>query len=270
MQGLLLSVLDDWSAELGVGVALIVALLIVTVALGAALIVLAVLRLIIFWNYWIARRPATSGITGGHAAEDMLLRLGIGDVKVEKEGFFRALFYNNHYNPSKKTIYLRRTTFFGTNVTSIAIAAQEVSLVLQDRENSAKFRGRWRLQQLAVFGPAVFLPILLIGLILDFAVGFTGIPMLIASVIAFAFFLCSMVLAGLTVSVEKRAAKTAVELLAQAPYLTPEEQLKAQKVLRAYILAYITDFVVAILKLIQLILKIAIQIFAAFESSKNK
>ncbi len=274
MQKLLLSIFDDWAAELGVGLWLIFALLVVGIAIVVASIVFGILRLIIAWNYWIARKPIASGITGEQAALNVLQRLGITDVKVEMEGFFRALFYNNHYNPSKKTIYLRRTTFYGRNVSAVALAAQKAVLVRQDKEDSAKFRARWRLQQCAVFGPMFFIPLVLIGLVIDLVltlngIDFTGIATLIMTAIGLAFFVIAMVLAGLTVSVERRATRETIELLPQTELFQPEEIDKAERVLKTYILAYITDFIIAILKLIQFILKLLLQIFALFTNKDN-
>lgn len=272
MQYMLLSIFDDWAESLDVGIALIIALAVVTVAIAVAAIVFAILRLIIFWNYWIARKPIASGITGEKAALGMLELMGITDIEVKKEGFFRALFYNNHYNPKKKTIYLRRTTFKGTSITAVALAVQKAALVLQDRENSARFRSRWRMQQLAIFGPIFFFPIIIVGVILDFIASpggqFSGTYTLVASGIAIAYFLVTTVLAGLTISVEKRGTNDAIDMLRKTNLFLPDELEKAERVLKTYILAYITDFILNLLKLIQAILKFVLRLLAAFEKNK--
>lgn len=268
MNTMLLSIFDDWASNLGVEVGLVVALALVTVAIGIGLVVVGILRLIIFGNYWIANRPTERGLTGEEAATEMLQRMGIYDVEVVESGFFRALFYGNHYNPQKKTIYLRRSTFRGKNITYVALAVQKAALVRQSIEDSGKFLARWRLQKLAFFGPFFFLPIILAGLIVDVVLGFTGIPTIIAALVSFSLFVCSMVLAGLTVSVEKRGTRDAMDLLSETDLLTPEEQEKAQKVLNVYVLTYITDFILTILKLIQLILKILLNMFSVFSKRK--
>ncbi len=269
MQNLLLNAFDDWAGSLGVGLSLVIGLAVVTVALLVAGIVLAVLRLIIFFNYWVARRTAASGATGQEAAAEALRLSDADDVKVEKAGFFRALFFGNYYDPKKNTVFLRRSTLRGCKISYLALAVQKAALVIQARENSAKFRTYWRLKRAAVFGPLFFLPIIAAGLILDCVVGFTGVPTLASSLIALAFFLAAAVLAGLTVSVEKRAARDAADLLAKTGLMTEEEQQKAAKVLKVYILSYITDFIIVILKIVQLILKIFIQFFALFLSKKK-
>ena len=274
MQSLLLNVFDDWAVELGVGVGLIIALLVIGIAIVVASIVCGILRLIIAWNYWIARKPVASGMTGEQAAREILQRMGVTDVEVKKEGFFRALFYNNHYNPKKKTVYLRRTTFKGKNVTSIALAVQKAALVRQDKENSGRFRARWRLQQCAIFGPLFFLPLVVVGLVIDFVMSlngtdFSGVATLSMTAVALVLFVISMLLAGLTIPVEKRATREAIEMLQQTEFLSPDELEKAERVLKTYIIAYITDFIIAILKLIQFILKLILQIFALFANKDN-
>lgn len=271
----LLSIFDEWAAVMGVGIWLIAALCIVGAAIAIGAVVLGVFRAIIFWNYWIARAPAACGVTGEQAALGALQQMGVTDVTVKKEGFFRALFFNNHYNPSKKTIFLRRTTFYGKSVTAVALSVEKAALVMQERQNSGKFRARWRLQKLALFGPIFFIPFVLAGIILDFVMSlnggsFTGTATLIATVLGLVFVTVSMVLAGLTVSVEKQGTQDALALLTASNLLLPDELSKAESALKAYILAYITDYIIAILKFIQVILKILWQIFkSVFRSDKK-
>lgn len=262
MQSLLLNFFENLSADLGVELLFVVAFVIVGIALVVATLVVAILRIIIFWNYWIARGSVASGATGEQAATETLKAMGIDDVIVKKAGIFRAIFYGNHYNPNKKIVYLRRSTFYGKNVTSVALAVQKTALVLQDRENSGKFKARWRMQKIAIFGPLFFIPIILVGLIVDLALGFTGMPTLASSVIALAYFIISAIFAGLTIPVEKRGTRDAMELLDETDLLSAEEKEKAGKVLKVYVLAYIADFILTILKLIQLIFKIIFKIFS--------
>lgn len=119
--------------------------------------------------------------------------LGYNDIKVEKSGFFRAAFFGNHYNPSKKTIYLRSSTYYGEHLTAIGLALQKVGLVIQDKRNSSSFRARWFLQKIALFGPVFFIPIVLAGAIADLVIffvtggSFTGIFTLVAALLGFGY-----------------------------------------------------------------------------------
>ncbi len=260
---------NDSTTE-GIAFALIIAIVIVSVLLAVAALVSLILRLKIFFNYWVANRSkSAAGYTGETAACEMLRLCGVPDVQVKKMGFFRALIYGNHYNATKKVIYLRRTTFRGNNLTAVALAVEKVALAREDHYGGGKLRARWRLQQLALFGPIVFIPIVLVGLIFDLLGGFTGIPLLISSIVGALFFLVSFILTAITVPVEKKATRDAMSLLASSNMLTPEEQQKAAKVLKVYVLSYIMDFIVALLKLIELILKLILSIFTVFASDKK-
>ena len=123
------------SAEgnLGLEIALIIAIAIVGVLIILVSLVALILRVKIFFSYWVTNREETeAGYTGGEAARSLLDELGYTDVQVKKAGFFSALLYGNHYNPKKKTVYLRASTLNRKNVTSVGLALQKVGVVVQD------------------------------------------------------------------------------------------------------------------------------------------
>lgn len=263
-----LSLLSEWG-DTGLETSLLLAILIVSALLVVASLAACILRIIIFFSYWVCNRSRSSGgYTGETAARQMLQNLGYYDVDVRKCGFFRALFYGNHYNPKQKVIYLRASTFKRDNLTSVGLALQKVGLVIQDKKSGA-VRSRWRLQQLGIFGPILFIPIVLVGVIFDFVTFlqtdgvFTGIGTLIASCIGVAFFIASFILTIYTMVVEKRANAEALEILRNTNFLNAEEQEKVAKVFRTYLLAYITDFIVSLLEVIRLILKIVLIVVQA-------
>ncbi len=246
---------------------LLISLIAVGVLLGAATLVSGILRLIILINYWTAnRRRCAGGCTGASAAQTILALYGLENVQVKKAGFFAALLYGNHYNPNRKTVYLTSRVFHGNNVTAVALGAEKAELARADLMDGKAVRSRWRLQKVAIFGPVLFVPIALIGLIVDAVMGFTGIPFLIGAGVALAFFLCCFVLSALTIPVESRASKKAIEALSHTDLLTEEERGAAAKVLKTYVIAYVTDFIVALLEIIRLILRI----LASATSRKGK
>lgn len=247
----------------GTDLVLIIAIIIISILIGIAAIAATVLRTIIFFQYWVTNRKKTEGgYNGQSAAYKLLHELGFDDVQVKKCGIFRALIYGNHYNPTHKTVYLLRSALEGEHLTAIGIALQKVGLVIQDKRDSAAFKARWRLQQIGLFGPILFIPLVLVGVILDlvmlFATGgtFTGIFTLITAILAFALFIVCFVLSFLTMKVEGRANRETLEILKNHDFLTPDEQQKVAKVFRTYQLAYITDFLINLLQLIRLVLKI--------------
>ena len=266
-----LSLLSE-TGDIAIEFSLLVAIIVVTVLLGIAAIVAFVFRIMIFFSYWVSNRTRSSGgYTGETAARKMLRELGYNDVDVQKCGFFRALIYGNHYNPKRKIIYLRASTFKGDNLTSVGLALQKVGLVIQDKKGGS-VKSRWRLQQLGIFGPILFIPIVLVGVIVDAVMlvktggTFSGVGTLVAACIGIAFFIVSFVLTIYTMVVENRANKEALEILKYNDFLNAEEQAQVAKVFRTYMLSYITDFIISLLQIIRFILKIAL---AAMQSKKN-
>lgn len=252
--------------------ALMAAIILVSVLLVVAAVAGTVLRIKIFINYWVTNRQSTeAGYTGETAAKKMLLELGYTDIEVKKAGFFRALIYGNHYNPKKKVIYLRASTFNRNNVTSVGLALQKVGLVIQDKKNGS-VRARWRLQQFGLFGPIMFIPIVIVGVIADLVTviltggSFTGVGTLIASLFGLAYFIASFVLTIYTLKVEKRAGAEALEILEGYTFLTADEKVKVRKVFKTYLAAYICDFIISLLEMIRLVLRVLLQIVL---SNKN-
>ncbi len=256
--------------------ALVIAFFAVVVLLGVATLVAGILRIIIFFNYWITDRSSTAaGFTGETAAKHMLAELGYGDIEVKKAGFFRALVYSNHYNPKKKIIYLRASTFKRDNITSVGLALQKVGIAIQDKK-SGSVKSYWRLKQIAVFGPIMFIPLVIVGVVIDFITlfmtggSFSGVGTLVCVILGIAYFVASFVLTIYTIKVEKRANAEALEIMKNYQLFTEDEYDKIAKVFRVYLLTYITDFIINLLQIIKLILKIAINIFAASQNSNKK
>ncbi len=260
----------------GLGIVLVVAICVVSILIAVVSVVAFVLRIKIFFNYWVTNRQKTEGgYNGCTAATTLLQNLGYSDIQVKKAGFFRALFFSNHYNPNKKTVYLRASTYYGNHLTAVGLALQKVGLVIQDKRNSAAFKARWRLQKFAIFGPIVFIPIVLVGVIMDFVAcsmsgtDFTGMYMLIMSVIGFVYFIASFILSFLVIKVEGKANQETLEIIKEYDFLTPYEQELVAKVFSTYRAAYICDFLVNILELIRFILKIMLNVVALMLKNNN-
>lgn len=253
--------------------ALVIAFFVVVILLGVATVVAGILRIIIFFNYWVTDRSKTeAGFTGETAAKHMLEKLGYDDIEVKKAGFFRALVYSNHYNPKKKTVYLRASTFKRDNITSVGLALQKVGIVIQDKKGGS-VKSYWRLKQIAVFGPIMFIPIVIVGIIIDLVTllmtggDFSGVGTLVCAILGIAYFIASFVLTIYTIKVEKRANGEALEIMQKYELFTDDEYDKIKKVFRVYILTYITDFIINLLQIIKLILRIAIEVLAASQDS---
>ena len=236
---------------------LMFSLVIVSLVIGAivlaAVIFANVTKLILFFRYHkYNKQQSSSGLTAAEAARSFLDSNGLQDVKVKKLGFFRALFYGNHYDIFSKTVYLRRSIINSKSVTAVGLALQKVGLALQHKEGGAKFKTKAVLGQLAVFGPVIFLPIAAVGLILDaFLFDFTGVASIVGIVIGFVFYFVATIFTLLNVSVEKRANNQALLMLEKSGLFDETDLAGIRDVFKSYILSYIADAILAVLKLLQ-------------------
>lgn len=246
---------------------LIIAIVLVAIMIAIAAIAATVLRIMIFFSYWVTNREQSSGgYTGATAAEKLLNELGYNDIQVKKCGFFKMMFYGNHYNPNKKTIFLRSSTYFGPNLTAVGLGLQKVGLVIQDKRDGEAIKKRWKLQKLALFGPILFIPIVIVGLIIDIVTlsltggTFTGIATMVCAALGVAFFIVCFILQIMTIKTEGKANRETLEIMKNYDFLNAYEQEKIAKVFKTYQLAYITDFIISILQIVKLILKIALAV----------
>ena len=231
----------------------------VTILLGLAILAAFIAQIVIAIGYWRGNRTNNSlGLTGGEYARKLLDQNGMPYVQVKKCGIIRTILFGNHYSISKRTVYLRMRTINKPSLTAVAIAAQKVALAEQHRDADTKMIVRSRLQGLGVFAPFLFVPLVLIGLLVDLFVLQTLLLSLITAGVGLLFILFGFIVTVLNIPVEKKAMKRAQVLLESE--LTGEEMLTVQKIFRSYLVEYVLQFIIAILRIIQLILKILISI----------
>lgn len=231
------------------------AYLLICILLAIAVVAAFIAQIVVAVGYWRGNRIQNSmGLSGEAFARKLLDENGMPDVKVKKCGILRTLFFGNHYSLMKRTVYLRKFTIKKASVTSVAIAAQKVALAEQHRDGDRKMIVRGRLQGLGIFAPALFIPLVAAGLLVDIFVSGSLLFTAIALVISFLFIVFAFIVTLLNIPVEKKAIARAEEWLGTA--LTPEENERVKKVFRSYMVEYVLQFVVAILRVIQLILKL--------------
>lgn len=240
---------------------LTIAYIIVSILLGIAVVVALIAQIAIIIGYWRGNRMENSlGLTGGELARKVLDENGMSDVNVKKCTFLRALFFGNHYSISKRCVYLRKYTIDKKSLTSSAMALQKVALAEQHRNGDKKMIVRSRLQGLGIFAPTLFIPFVIIGILIDLFVLGSPLVTFLAIVLGVLFIIFGFVVTILNYPVEKKAMARAVEWMTEGELATAEEKKAIEKIYRSYLLEYAMQIVVAILRLIQLILKILISI----------
>ncbi len=231
----------------------------VVILLGVAVFAAIIAQIIVVFGYWRGNRKQNSlGITGGEYARQILDKNGLYDVKVEKCGLLRTFLYGNHYSIAKKTVYLRMYTINKTSITSVVIAAQKAAIAQQCKEGDIKTLTRGKLQGLGIFGPILFVPLVVLGFVIDIFLFKTLLFSLIGAGVGLLFIAFGFVATLLNYSVEKEAAARAREFLAQD--LTEAEMVTVKRILRSYLIEYLLQFIIAILRIIELVLKIFIKL----------
>ena len=161
------SIMTEFGTTRGLATAyLIVSALVVIMA-----IVCAIMSVLVWFRYSRANKHGiTNQMSGIDTCRFALDQAGLQHVKVRKSGFIRELFFGNYYNIYTKTIYLR--SVFGKidtkqSVTSTALALQKAGIAKLCEEGDRKAVIRNRLSIIALFGPILFIPFVIIGFVVD-------------------------------------------------------------------------------------------------------
>lgn len=212
------------------------------------------------------KKQNSCGKTGEQIARKILDHHELGHIKVSKTG---SIMFGNSYSHYFKKVRLRRLTWQKRSVTSLAMAAQKSALAVLDKENDAEMRTRVRLTPLIYFGPIAFVPMVVIGVLLDMllSTGFCGI---LFTVLGLGFYLLSFVMSILVLKTEKKAQKRAYEIMKEEGLATEEELVMCKKLFRLYNIEYINDMVIALLELIYRVLQIIAYVQNSSSSSSKQ
>ena len=212
------------------------------------------------------KKQNSCGKTGEQIARKILDHHELGHIKVSKTG---SIMFGNSYSHYFKKVRLRRLTWQKRSVTSLAMAAQKSSLAVLDKENDADMRTRVRLTPLIYFGPIAFVPMVVIGVLLDvlLSTGFCGI---LFTVLGLGFYLLSFVMSILVLKTERKAQKRAYEIMKEEGLATEEELESCKKLFRLYNIEYINDMVIALLELIYRVLQIIAYVQNSSSSSSKQ
>ena len=167
------------------------------------------------------RRQNSLGLTGIEIARKILDDHGLEHIKVKRTG---SLLFGNSYSHYFKKVRLRGLIRHETSLTSIGIGAQKASLAILDKEGDPDMKKRIRLVPLITFGPFAFIPLLLVGVALDFFVfNGSGVCTIVLGVIGLLFYVYSIVLSVMTLKTEKKAQEKAYDILQNEYHITSEE-----------------------------------------------
>ena len=198
-----------------------------------------------------------NGLDGATVARNLLDNMGMNDDSVKKGGFFRTMFYGDYYNAKTKTIYLRKKVIEGKSVRSISTAVLNVVYAEYHKNGDKKFIRRAKMQPLVLLAPFMFIPLFLIGLVIDIATTKTiGIATAVLTLIGFAYYLFAMIWFFVNVPVEKQATKRALEVIKTTSLLNEDEYAMVESLYKYMVIAEIANMILAILYFIEYLIKI--------------
>lgn len=250
--------LEDVSIEeLDLGDPLVIALIIVGGLIILVSIASIIIEIVLAIQYIRYNRTENSlGLSGKDAARKFLDDNDLQHIKVSATG---SLLFGNSYGHYFKKVRLRRFTYKKKSVTSLAMAAQKCQLAIMDKEGDPDMKKRIILTPIVIFGPFAFIPLVIIGVLLDILILNTVGPFTIVLTVAgVVLFLAAFILQFVELKTEIKAQKRCYDLLKQEG--ASEEDIELMHGLfRIYNVEYINNIILSILELIWRILYAVLQ-----------
>lgn len=242
----------------------IVAALIIVVGLFSLIISIWLSIKYIVYN----RTMNKAGINGKDAARRILDKHGLEKIKISVVG---SILFGNSYSHFFKKIRLRRLTVKKNSISSLAMGAQKSALAILDKEGDKDMKTRIVLTPITFFGPFMFIPIIIIGFILDVIFfNFTGVVTIISAAIGIGFFVLSFILSLMVLKTEVKAQARALKILEEENLATKEEREMMKSLFKLYNIEYVNDLILEFLEIILRVLLIVANVQNSSSSSSNK
>jgi hypothetical protein len=186
--------------------------------------------------------PVESGMTGAKAAREILDRAGLTNVPVEEiPGRL-----SDHYDPTKRALFLSTDNFHGRTVAAVGVAAHESGHALQHQAAYGLFNFRMAIVPITQFASMAYMGIFFLGIIL----GLLKVVLPIIIVIFAVMTLFQLV----TLPVEYDASRRAKEQLFRLGLVHEDERTGISKVLNAAALTYVAALISSVMTLLYYIL----------------
>jgi len=201
------------------------------------------------WASWKTRSAfkkysqvrSAKGLTGAQAAEVMLQRAGISDVKiVSTRGYL-----SDHYNPLNKTLALSEPVYGSASLAAIGVACHEAGHAIQHARKYGPLWLRSALVPTANIGSKVGIYAMMFGLFISQWLVIGG-AVLFSAVVLFQL---------VTLPVEFDASNRAKELAVANGIVGPQERVGIDKVLNAAALTYVAAAISSILTLLYFLMR---------------
>ena len=211
------------------------------IAPGLALSLWASWRVKSAFNKYSQVRSAR-GMTGAEAAQEMLDRAGIRDVKiVPTHGML-----SDHYNPLNKTLALSEPVYNSTSIAAIGVATHEAGHAIQHARNYAPLWIRSMLVPTANIGSGLGYFVMLFGLM------FASTNLVLAGAVLFSAVLLFQIV---TLPVEFDASARAKVLVVEYGIISAQEREGVDRVLNAAAMTYVAAAISTLLTLLYFLMR---------------
>ena len=184
-----------------------------------------------------------SGLTGYDVASRLLRAGGANDIAIGKTRGELT----DHYHPTNKIVNLSDSTHDSASVAAVAVAAHEIGHVMQKKDGYWLYHIRTALVPVANFGSFLAMPLVLIGLLLEYFIASTSADVgFYVAMIGVAFYGASLLFALATLPVELDASRRARKMLISEHILTESELPAAKEVLSAAALTYLASLLTSL------------------------
>ncbi len=188
------------------------------------------------------RIKSRSGYNGQETAERILAANGIRDVRVVP---IRGTL-TDHYDPRRKVLRLSEEVYYGTSITSVAVAAHECGHALQHAYGYKPLEIRGAIVPVVNFASSLSWILIFVGLF------FSGNNTMLQ--LGILMFSATVIFQLITLPVEFNASKRALFQLQDLGIVDSGEARDSRKVLSAAAMTYVAAALTAILQLARLLL----------------
>lgn len=199
------------------------------------------------------RVPTRTGITGHEATRRLMYAFGIHDIAI---GQVRGTL-SDHYHPRKKVVNLSESTFNSASIAAVAVAAHEMGHVLQKKNGDLFYRLRTLLVPVVNFGSRLAMPLVLVGLLLDYYSLATdpelGYKLAMLGVVLYG---GSFLFALVTLPVELNASSRAIKILVDTGILYEDELPGAKRVLSAAAMTYMASLLTSLVYFLRFLFQV--------------
>ena len=185
-----------------------------------------------------SRVDVESGKTGAETAREILDQAGLQNVPVEEVPGKLS----DHYDPTKRALFLSSDNFHGRTVAAVGVAAHESGHALQHQAAYGLFNVRMALVPVTQFASMAYMGIFFLGL-------FLGLMKVVLPIII-AIFAVMTLFQLVTLPVEYDASRRAKEQLFRLGLVHEHERTGVSKVLDAAALTYVAALVSSMLTLL--------------------